>query len=331
MKSKDINQLHVEHYHHPFGMGNGHVQSIYPTILRSPPLPDWKRFTVPTPDGDEIHVDFWQGSSPGHCAVLSHGLGGHSHRAYITGMAHALHRKGWSIAAWNFRGTLGSPMKRPVFTHNGATHDLQAVIDALPTLMASELSRLALVGFSMGGNLTLVYLGRHAGRLPSALCGAVVFSVPSDLNATSWKLAKWSNRIYMNRFLRDLREMLEPAARLFPEVISLENYSDIRNFADFDNRYTAPLHGFRDALDYWTQCSSLPLLGRIQTPTLIVNARNDPFLTPSCFPEETCAANPFLRLIAPETGGHCGFVQFNARHTYWSEQIAADFLGYCTR
>lgn len=329
MNAFQIGELESSAYRPPIGLGNGHLQSVYPTLFRKLPAPVYQRRTIPTPDGDEILIDLLSAPHSNRCVVISHGLGGHSRRQYVVGMAHIFLRAGWNVVAWNFRGSVGSPMHRPVFTHNGAIEDLAAVINALPGMMEMPPTRIGLVGFSMGANLSLLYLGRKAAELPKGICGAVAFSVPCDLPATSRQMAHWSNRIYMRRFLIQLKEMLAPVAARFPERVSLEHYEEIRDFSDFDNRYTAPLHGFSDAIDYWTRCSSLHVLDRIQTPALIVNAQNDPFLTPSCFPHAVCAANPALRLLAPRSGGHCGFIEFCDDHVYWSERIASRFLAQC--
>lgn len=329
MNALRMNQHDPPAYRPPIGLGNGHVQSVFPTLFRKLPLPDYRRLTIPTTDGDEIMVDLLAAPNSDRCVVISHGLGGHSRRQYVVGMAHSFLNAGWNVVAWNFRGSVGSPMHRPVFTHNGAIEDLAAVVNALPGIFRTAPTRIGLVGFSMGANLSLLYLGRKAAELPQAVCGAVAFSVPCDLPATSRQMAHWSNRIYMRRFLVQLKEMLTPVAARFPERVSLEGYDEIRDFSDFDNRYTAPLHGFADAMDYWTQCSSLHVLDRIQTPALIVNAQNDPFLTPSCFPHAVCADNPALGLLAPRSGGHCGFIEFSDDHVYWSERIASRFLEQC--
>jgi hypothetical protein len=154
----------------------------------------------------------------------------------------------------------------------------------------------------------------------------VAFSTPCDLKGSSEALARPGNAFYMRRFLRDLRGSLSTMAARFPDAISVADYDRIRNFQDFDDRYTAPLHGFRDALDYWARSSSRPVIPKIARPTWIINARNDPFLSPSCFPVEEAEANPFVNLLTPESGGHCGFATFNHGGRYWSEEIACRAL-----
>ncbi len=307
----------------PRFLGNGHVQSIVPNVFRRVSLPPYARERIKLSDGDFLDVD-WLCAGNDRVAILSHGLGGYSRRPYVTGMARALRAAGWDIAAWNFRGCGGTINNRPRFTHSGSSDDLAAVIEHVRR--RGTYRRIALVGFSMGANITLLYLGRLANAIPPELCGAVAFSVPCDLRAASEVLARPGNRIYMRRFLRQLREHLRAMSARFPEAISLRGYEAIRDFRDFDDRYTAPLHGFRDALDYWEQSSSRRVLASIARPAWIINARNDPFLAPECFPEAEAAANPCLHLIAPASGGHCGFLRFRSKGRYWSEQVAKQIL-----
>lgn len=310
-------------YRPPLFLSNGHVQTILPTLLRRVPPPRYERERVILPDGDFVDVDWARGGNS-RVAILSHGLGGHSRRAYITGMARALTGAGWDIAAWNFRGCSGEPNARPVFTHNGSTDDLAAVIDDVRRRGCYR--KIALLGFSMGGNITLLYLGRAGRSAPAEICGAVAFSVPCDLSGASEAFSRRRNIIYMQRFLTQLRGHVKEMSKRFPESLSLDGYEKIRDFGDFDDRYTAPLHGFRNALDYWTRSSSRPVIPAIARPTWLVNAKNDPFLCPSCFPFEEAAANPLVTFIVPESGGHCGFITFNRTGLYWSEEFAVRAL-----
>lgn len=310
-------------YRAPMFLSNGHVQSVLPTLFRRVPPPAYERERLTLPDGDFVDVD-WARNGNARVVVLSHGLGGHSRRWYMNGMARALTTEGWDIAAWNFRGCSGELNALPKFTHNGSSDDLAAVIEDVRR--RGRYRCVALAGFSMGGNITLLYLGRAGQSAPPEICGAVTFSVPCDLRGASDAIARTGNRIYMRRFLRQLGNHVRTMSERFPEVISANGYESIRDFRDFDDRYTAPLHGFRDAFDYWDRSSSRPVIPRIARPTWIINAKNDPFLSPSCFPLEEAAANPMVHLLTPESGGHCGFMAFNRAGRYWSEEIACRVL-----
>lgn len=313
-------------YQPPPLLFTGHLQTIYPALCRRLPEPAYQRERIATPDGDFLDLD-WLPNSNNRLAIIAHGLEGHSRRAYVVGMAHALAAAGWDVLAWNFRGCGGEINRRPRFTHNGATEDLEAVVHH--ALANGRYRRLALVGFSMGGNLTLVYLGRESNRVPAEMCGAVVYSVPCDLAAAAARLADWRNRLYMARFVGQMGTKIRLLARRFPQQLSADGYHRIRTFADFDGRYTAPLHGFSSAEDYWAQCSSAVYLAEIAVPTWIVNARNDPFLAPTCFPIQQVERNPNLNLLSPDQGGHCGFVTSLFPGPSWADLMACELLDSC--
>lgn len=310
-------------YRPPLWLRNGHIQSVWPTLFRHVSLPEPRVVSLETPDDDFLVLDWYrQGAS--RLAILCHGLEGHSRRPYIRGMARALLREGWDVLAWNYR-SCGGPMNRQLrFYHSGATEDLAWVVDHV--LEAYSYQQVTLVGFSMGGNLVLVYLGQQGTRIDRRLIGAATFSVPSDLAGSAERLAQPGNRIYMNRFLKELGEKMAAKAALFPGQISVDGYGDIRSFREFDDRYTAPLHGFRDAEDYWTSCSANRFISDIAVPALIVNARDDPFLSEGCYPLERVSRNPELRLEITRWGGHVGFVSSQEGGNYWSEKRAIQFL-----
>lgn len=283
--------------------------------------PDRER--IATPDGDFLDLDR---ASRGHSrvVVLSHGLEGSSRQTYVQGMAHALLRRGWDAVAWNCRGCSGELNHCLRFYHSGATEDLQVVLQHV--LASGRYARVALVGFSLGGNMTLKYLGEQGDAIDPRVVGAVAFSVPCDLASSSVRLAAWGNQVYMRRFLRTMKRKVREKAARFPGRINLTGLDTMRTFAAFDGGITAPLHGFTDAEDYWRRASSRPWLARIRVPTLLVNARDDPFLGDACFPMQEAELNQFLHLETPAAGGHVGFVTFDGAGEYWSEKRAATFL-----
>ena len=185
----------------------------------------------------------------------------------------------------------------------------------------------ALVGFSLGGNLTLKYLG-EAPVDPAVIGGAAV-SAPVELAASARALdRRWSNRIYLRRFLQTLIAKVEAKARRFPGEIDVTGIRRVRSFQEFDDRYTARLHGFRDAADYWAQSSARQYLAGITVPTLLINARDDPFLPPECFPFAEAEASGCFYLEAPESGGHVGFADFaeGSDGRTWAERRVVEFL-----
>ncbi len=312
-------------YQPPLLFRSAHLQTVYPTLFRRVPLVTAERERVDTPDGDFLDLDWARETKSSKLVILTHGLEGRSRGHYTQGMAAALARAGWNVLAWNFRGCSGEPNRSLQSYHSGATGELQLVLDHV--LATTDYERIALVGFSLGGNLTLKYLGDQGAALDPRICGSVCFSVPCDLASSARKLERWQNRIYMARFMRSLREKVREKATRFPEALDLEGLDSMRTFAEFDHRYTGPIHGFAGADDYWAQCSCRHVLNRIAVPTLLVNALDDPFLTPACFPYEAAAVNPKFTLETPKHGGHLGFVQFGETDEYWSERRAAAFLG----
>jgi hypothetical protein len=296
------------------------VQTVLPVLLPRRVNLSFERERWELADGDFLDLD-WARSGRQRVAILSHGLEGSSKNACVRGMAAALVAAGWDVLAWNFRGCGGEPNRLLRFYHSGETGDLAAVIG----YAAAEYARIALIGFSLGGNVTLKYLG-EAGIHPAVVAGAGI-SVPVDLAASVRVLdQRWANRIYVRRLLEPLVTKVEAKARLFPDQLDVAGARAIRTFAEFDNRYTAPLHGFRDASDYWARSSARRFLPRITVPTLLLNTRNDPLLAPECFPFEEAEANPALFLEAPESGGHIGFLDLVHGLQPWSERRVVEYL-----
>jgi len=302
---------------------NGHLQSIYPTIFRKVNGVHYRRERITTPDDDFLDLD-WMTTNSDQLTIISHGLEGNSSRAYVKGMVKAMTDAGFDALAWNFRGCGGSPNRQPQLYHSGSYPDLETIIEHV--FLHYNYREINLIGFSMGGNISLLYLAHKKDNVDERIKKCVVFSVPCDLKASSIKIGKPGNKIYMKRFLRLLHEKIKAKKALFPDLFPDHNYAMIKNFYDFDNCYTAPLHGFVDAEDYWKQCSSKQFIEHIRVSTLLVNALDDPFLAPTCYPYSESAANPVLSLETPEHGGHVGFVTFNHQNLYWSEKRAVAFL-----
>jgi predicted alpha/beta-fold hydrolase len=239
-------------------------------------------------------------------------------------MVKALNRKGWDAVVWNFRGFSGEANRTLKMTHSGATEDLHTVVSHVTA--KQKYRQIALMGFSLGGNLTLKYLGEQGSKVDSRIQKAVAFSVPCHLESSAWQLAKLSNRIYMLGFLFLLKNYIRSKKTRFPVEMSDAEFHRIKNFKDFDERYVAPIHGFKSAEDYWKKSSSAPFLESIRIPTLLINAKNDPFLTKECYPIQKAKKNPHFYLEIPDSGGHVGFVSFNRKDEYWSEERSLEFL-----
>lgn len=302
---------------------NGHAQTIFASACRWVRGVRYERERIETADGDFLDLD-WSRVGVPRLAILSHGLEGRSTRSYILGMVRALNRHGWDALAWNFRGCSGEPNRLARSYHSGATEDLEAVIRHLSEKY--RYSKIALIGFSLGGNITLKYLGERGEDVPSVIKRSVAFSVPCHLESGAWQLAKRSNQIYMKRFLKMFRSKIREKKERMAGRLDDNGFSRIKTFKEFDDRYTAPLNGFKDAEDYWEKASSEKVLHRIRIPTLLVNAGDDPFLPEPCYPVEKARANPNFFLEIPDFGGHVGFIAFNRQGEYWSESRALAFI-----
>lgn len=317
--------LHNPHFQPPRHLFNGHLQTIVPSLWRTVPGVAYQRERLELPDGDFLNLD-WSRLPPGQTSdglvLISHGLEGDSQRPYVRGMVLALNGAGLDALAWNYR-SCGGEMNRLLRSyHLGDTGDLAHVL--AHALAAGRYRRVYLVGFSAGGNVTLKYLGEHPKQVPPEVQRAAVFSVPTDLRASSIHIARPQNRVYLRRFLKSLRQKVREKADLLPTEVDLTGLDDLRDFPQFDNRYTAPMHGFATADAYYAHASSGQYIGGIRVPTLLVNALNDPFLPPSCYPRAAAAASDFVYLETPAAGGHVGFAERGGG--YYSERRAVEFL-----
>lgn len=312
----------IMEYEAPFLLRNRHMQTIYPSLFRKVRPAAYQRRRITTPDGDFLDLDFSE-QEKDRVVVILHGLEGSASRKYVLGMVHIFNEAGFDTVSMNFRGCSGEPNKLLRFYHSGETDDLDTVIRYLVSL--GKYKAIHLVGFSLGGNVTLKYVGERGTALLPVIKSAVAISAPVDLKGSSAELEKKHNTIYMQRFIRNLKEKLQLKQQQYPDGISLEGFEHIRSFRQFDDRYTGPMHGFRDALDYWQQCSSLRVLHQISIPTLLINAKDDPFLSPACYPYEIARNSDTFFLETPFNGGHVGFVTFNEPY-YWSEQRALAFI-----
>lgn len=314
-------------YQPPFYMFNGHLQTILPSLWRSVPEVRYQRERVETDDGDFLDLDWSRavnGQTADTLAIVSHGLEGDAGQPYVRGMVRALNRAGFDALAWNYRSCSGEMNRLLRSYHLGDTDDLDFVVRY--ALGVGHYRRVHLTGFSAGGNVTLKYLGEKADRVPIQVQRAAVFSVPTDLKSSSQQIARPENRVYLNRFLKSLRAKMRIKAELLPGQVDIENLEELRDFVQFDNRFTAPMHGFKSADEYYEHSSSGRYLKHIRVPTLLVNAENDPFLPPSCFPREIAATSPFVFLETPREGGHVGFPEGRPDGNYYSERRAIEFL-----
>jgi len=307
----------VLNYKPPFFLFNAHLETIYPSLLRKVDYLSHTAERIATPDEDFLDL-FWMNHPSKKVVIISHGLEGNAQRQYVTGMARALFINGFDTLTWNYRGC-GTEMNRRLrFYHSGATDDLDVVVRHAKSKGYEEIY---LIGFSLGGNITLKYLGEQKEK--SQIKRAVAFSVPMDLKNSCDKISEPSNFVYSRRFLKSLKLKVITKSKIM-SGIEIKGIEKIKTLYEFDNYYTAPLHGFLNALHYYESCSSLFFVNNITTPTLIISAKNDPFLSEECYPDLN--GHSVVTFECPVRGGHVGFSQFSKNGLYWSEEQAVKFL-----
>ena len=299
--------------------GNAHLQTIVPSLFREVHGVDYLRERIETPDGDFLDLDWSyafgnENKASKKLVLVSHGLEGSSDRHYVKGVIKAIKQLGWDGLGWNCRSCSGELNRLPRFYHHGDTPDLDLVIRHAVRKHSYE--TIVLVGFSMGGSFTLKYFGERGHQILPQIKKGVAFSVPCDLAGCSDELSKPSKMFYTRRFLSKLNKKIKAKEKIMPDKISAEHLGNIRIFRQFDDLYSSQLHGFKDAIDYYQQASSLFYLEGIARPVLLVNTLNDPFLTPACFPKSIAEKHEFLHLEMPQQGGHVGFQRSGEKETY---------------
>ena len=306
----------METYSAPPLLFNRHLETIFPSLLRKVELNSYQRERIFTPDHDFLDLD-WLKQGSNQLVIISHGLEGNTERSYMKGMAKIFYQNGYDVLTWNYRGCSGEVNNQLRFYHSGATDDLKTVVNHA----ALNYQNIFLVGFSLGGNLTLKYLGEIDTH--PKLKKAVVFSVPMDLYGSCLRILKPHNWIYHQRFLKSLKIKVIQKSKLQP-ALDISKLDQVKTLLEFDEHFTAPIHGFKNAIEYYTESSAIRFLKNIQLPTLIVNAKNDPFLSATCFPN--LSKHQSILMEIPERGGHVGFAQFNRNGLYWSELRALSFI-----
>ena len=303
---------------------NGHSNTMASFLYRQGvDDPFYQRTRIDTPDQDFLDLDFAQVGSHNLIIVL-HGLEGSSGSGYIKTMVRAIHHKGWDALVVNMRGCSGEPNRTYSSYHSGKSDDLDTVVKYV--LENYHYHRIGILGFSLGGNITLRYMGEQRTQVPEPIKGGVAISVPCDLGSTAIRLSDWDNIVYLKRFLKDLKAKAYEKKKNFPDApFTIEEIESVKSFKDFDDLYTGSAHGFGDAQGYWDNCSSTYVVDQIERPTLLINAWDDPFLTPECFPREAAENNPDFFFNQTKYGGHVGFSNQGLGDS-WHEAQALYFL-----
>ena len=309
-------------YSCPWWLHNPHLATIIPSLIRKVEFNGYIRERIDTPDEDFLDLD-WVKANNDRLIIISHGLEGSSNRTYVKGLVKLAREKKWDVLAWNCRSCSGEINLKPRFYHHGDSVDLDYVIQHAKGL--DQYSEIALVGYSMGGSMIGRYLGIGEHIIPKNIIAAVAISTPFDLQGSASKLDGPGMGFYRNRFLKKLGEKVITKSKIWPDLFDAEGFDEINTFRQFDDCYTAPLHGFRDAGDFYKQASAGQHLHGVKIPFLILNALDDPFLTEDCYPHELARRNHQLILDAPKKGGHVGFMTGKKSPT-WSELRIFEFL-----
>ncbi|MET0218026.1 MAG: hydrolase [Burkholderiales bacterium] len=288
----------------PSWLPGPHLQTIYAALLPRPALP-YRRERWDTPDGDFVDLDWIDGHASAPLVVLFHGLEGGARSHYAVALMHAVRERGWNGVVVHFRGCGGEENRLPRAYHSGDTHEAAWVLPCLKARFSH--GPLLVCGVSLGGNLLLKWLGENGGAARALIAGAAAVSAPLDLMASGDALQRGFNRLYTRHFLKSLKPKTLAKLIRFPQLFDRERLVRARTMRQFDDAFTAPVHGFRNTDDYWSRASSKPWLARIEVPTLVLNARNDPFLPESALPKSD-DVSPHVVLEFPEEGGHAGFV-----------------------
>ncbi len=309
-------------YKAPYFFRKGFVATVYSGLIRKVEGIVQKRERLTLSDGDFLDLDWsYADEKTDTLIIILHGMEGSAQRAYVTGTAKLCNENKIDALSVNFRGCSGEDNLHFQSYHSGATADLQDVISHV--IGTKTYSEIYIKGVSLGGNVTLKYLGEST-NIPTEIKGGIAISVPCYLAGSAKELHTIKNVPFHEKFKRDLINKLRIKSENHPDKISNKDLKAIKTLYDFDNYYTSKAHGFINGADYYEKSSSLQFLPNIKVPTLIINALNDSFLSPECYPVKEAINNPNLFLEMPKYGGHMGFIQKGGY--YYNELRTLEFI-----
>ncbi len=310
-------------YRAPRWLPGGNAQTLYAALFARVPRPAVRRERWDAPDSDFVDVDRVDGPRDAPLLALFHGLEGSTASHYARALLAAARERGWRAALPHFRGCSGELNRLPRAYHSGDSAEIDWI---LRRLAAESDAPLYAAGVSLGGNALLKWLGEHGVAARSVVRAAAAVSAPVDLTAAGNALERGFNMLYTRNFLGTMKRKSALKLERFPDLFDRERVARSRTLREFDDLVTAPLHGFRDVADYWLRASAKPVLAGIAVPTLVLNARNDPFLPAAHLPHPG-EASASVRLEFPATGGHVGFVSgpFPGRYDWLPRRIVAFF------
>lgn len=296
---------------------NKHINTCFPTIFRNIEV-EYRRERINTPDLDFLDID-WIKNGNNKVIVLCHGLEGSSKSKYIQGMAKYFSERGWDILAMNYRGCSGEVNKKIKFYNMGQIEDLEEVLKK-----TSDYKKVVLAGFSLGGGLILNFLGKNK-IIPKNLLCAIAVSAPCDPFGSAQTFLKKENKIYNNYFMKKLKRKIKEKSIIYPGKINIDRVLSSKTIEEFDNFFTAPQYGYRDALDYYEKVSPKKAIPFIKIPTLILMAEDDPIMSESCYPIKESRKNKHISLEITKYGGHVGYANLFKDH-YWLEERIFEYI-----
>ena len=314
----------------PSWLSGGHRMTLYAWAHRRrfPGLPEPTARLFDVEPGTRVLAHcHWQPSPAEHpTLVVLHGLEGSSDAKYVRGIAHKALRAGFNVVRLNQRNCGGTEHLSDGLYHSGLTADVRAVVTELAE--RDGLNGIAVVGYSLGGNLALRLAGQMADDAPAWLRAVCAVSPTLELGTCMKAIERPQNRVYELNFMSSLRRRMRLKARLYPGKYDISGIGRIRRIRAFDDRFTAPHHGYKDAADYYQQAASMRVVDRIRVRTLIITAEDDPFIPAGPFRDPRVTGNPHITLRITRYGGHCGFIE-DARDGYdgyWAEQQIVEFV-----
>ncbi|NJC26240.1 YheT family hydrolase [Neolewinella antarctica] len=301
-----------------------HYQTIVPNLFRRVPI-TYRRERIDTPDGDFLDLDWLDHPDSRKLVILSHGLEGDSSRVYVASAARYFRAHGWHALAWNSRSCSGEMNRTDKLYSHGQSEDLETTVNH--ALATGKYDRIVLVGYSMGGNLTLKYLGTMGENRPAEVTHGVAFSAPVFIEHSADSLDRRSNFIYRNKFRRSLLAKIMAKEAQFPGRVDLADLEKVKVWRDFDYYFSARIGGYDNVEDYYAYLSSGNFLAGTTAPVLIVNATNDPIVPRACSPHELAKTHPLIQLEEPTWGGHVGFA-LRGKPYNWMDERALAFVSH---
>lgn len=301
---------------------NTHFNTLYRATIAKANL-NYKRKRVTTWDNDFIDLDFSSVGSKS-LVLLIHGLEGSSYSNYMLTTAKELNQNGYDAVSMNLRGCSGEDNLLLTTYHSGKTDDVDFIVNYL--LHNYRYKNLIICGFSLGGNMTLKYLGEYT-NIPKEVKGGIAVSVPIDLASSQVELTKLKNKLYMYEFCRTLKFKILEKSKKFPEFkINKELLLKSTKFKHLEKHYTVPVFGFKSPEDYWKKASCKPYITKIKHPSLLINAKDDTFLSKECFPYKIAEKSKLFHLLTPNFGGHVGFISSFIGTNNWLEKQIVSFI-----